>query len=435
MKILIISHNPFSSTSNNGKTLETIFQEYNSEDISMFYFSEMLPDLDYNQNYFRITDKDVIKNTLSFTTKYYKSFFSKDEKVSTIMSFSLEKKKRIVGYVKKIPFLRDFLWKCGKWKIKPLFNWIESNDPDCIFYVAGPNSFSHSVANFLSKKYNLPLILFFTDDYLLNPKCRNWIDVWQRKRMAIFYQHSINRASLCFAIGELMASDYQVYFKKPFFPIMNIAELSHKLPTANNEGIVISYFGGLHLGRWAEIAKLGKLLTLIQKDGDVPNIQLKVYSATLSSEVERCFKECNVNYAGFVNSDKMRMELAKADILLHVESTDDYYRSLTKLSVSTKLPEYISTGRSILGFGPFEVASMRLLSDHRIGYVISSDWQEDKIKTHLKSFIKDVSLREELANNAYEYAWTAFNPDFVRKQFMKKVDEIIKKRRIDYDTI
>lgn len=425
IKILVISHNPFSLTSNNGKTLEAIFKDYNKENLSQLFFSEMIPDTSYCDNYFRITDKNVIKNTICRNRNYYTNSFSNTHPLNN--KDQVSKGQCLKEFVKNVPFIRDFLWILGRWKIIPLFDWVTYNKPACIFFVGGINGFSHRIARYLAKKYNIPLVLYFTDDYLINPISRNWSDSFQKMRMKRFYKKTIQQASLCFAIGDIMARTYQEYFGKSFYPIMNVVTLRDKLsPIEHEEYITISYFGGLHLYRWKEILKLGKIFSSIQEENpSLPRIDFNVYTSHCSEENLKLFKEQNINYKGFVSNEKIVEEFSKADILLHVESSDLYYRSLTKLSVSTKIPEYLSTGRCVLGFGPKEVASMRLLDENQVGFVVSSDADENIIKDKLKELISSTSLREELANKAYIYACERFDPKKIRKDFMEKINKIV----------
>lgn len=422
-KALIISHNPFSSTSNNGKTLEAIFKDYKSGNLHQLFFSDMTPDLLYSENYFRLTDKDVIKNTFFRSKSFYTDSFNKKTKKDSNL-----KSKKINSFesIKRAPFIRDLLWTCGRWKTKELFNWIEKINIDYVFYVGGPYQFSHIISSFIAEKLDKPLVLYLTDDYLLNPINRNWIDVVNKKRMEKFYEKTINQAVLCFAIGDSMAEAYQSHYNKPFHAIMNMVEIEEPLPYPESKSIAISYFGGLHLDRWKEIVKLGKVLSIIRKENlNNLEIELNVYAKDCSNEIQSVFKENNVIYKGFIDSNNLRNEFYKSDILLHVESNNLYYRSLTKLSVSTKIPEYLSTGRCVLGFGPEEVASMRLLIDNNVGVFISSDLEEHVIVDCLKKIIDNKALRQKIAYDSYQFALKKFNPEVIREEFNQKISEIL----------
>ena len=61
--------------------------------------------------------------------------------------------------------------------------------------------------------------------------------------------------------------------------------------------------------------------------------------------------------------DKALQEQIKADSLLHVEAFDEKSKKSTRLSVSTKIFEYLYAGKIILGYGPSDVASMEYLRD------------------------------------------------------------------------
>ena len=60
-RILIISHNPFSEISNNGKTLEAIFSKFKKEELFQLYFvDDANADKNYAQSYFFTSDAPLI---------------------------------------------------------------------------------------------------------------------------------------------------------------------------------------------------------------------------------------------------------------------------------------------------------------------------------------------------------------------------------------
>mgnify|MGYP000361581007 CR=1 FL=1 len=63
-KILIISNNVLSQTSNNGKTLLSYFKNLNSKNIYQLYFSEEIPQLS-GYHYYKLSDKDILKGYLN----------------------------------------------------------------------------------------------------------------------------------------------------------------------------------------------------------------------------------------------------------------------------------------------------------------------------------------------------------------------------------
>lgn len=97
---------------------------------------------------------------------------------------------------------------------------------------------------------------------------------------------------------------------------------------------------------------------------------------------------------------------------------------MTRLSVSTKIPEYLIAGRPVLAFGPAEVASMRILSDNRIGYVISGDDTDEMITRKIKTFLVDFDLRESLGKDAYQFAVHHFDNIKCTEKFEQKISTL-----------
>ena len=68
-RILVISNNSFSNTTNNGKTLASFFDKYPVNNIAQLYFYLELPSYTHYHNYFRITDNDIVKCVLKKNDK------------------------------------------------------------------------------------------------------------------------------------------------------------------------------------------------------------------------------------------------------------------------------------------------------------------------------------------------------------------------------
>lgn len=415
MKVLVISHNSFSDVLNNGKTFESFFKDISKENLSQIFFcTNENPDFNYCTNYFRITDTDVLKRLLTFSSCCGKKVSIQDFQSSTSSPVTHNKWYVILkNKAEYLTTLRDLLWNFNTWNTKTLRDWCEESNPDIVFYVGGNFGFSHKVARYLSKFLNKPLVTYFTDDYVIFPKNRNILDVIQRYRMRKFYRKTIKRSSLCFAIGDLMCAEYCIYFKKDFFPLINSVDKHSYIPYIEKDVVNISYFGGLHLNRWKMLVRLAMA---------TQNAVINVYSmGKLSVEIESEFKRVGVHFHGGVTGNALQAAILDSDILLHVESDDDYNKSLTRLSVSTKIPEYLMSGRFVLGFGPPEVASMRLLSDNNVGIVIPSSTDNEELKTLLNNVLYNFDLRKETGLRGYNFAINKFDNNVIVRDFMNKL--------------
>ncbi len=417
MKILVISHNSFSKLGNNGKTYESIFSKIKKENISQLYFSQNeSPDFDFCDNYFKITDLDVINSLVKCHSKC--GGIVRNDNTETSTHLDLKTFNKFKQKSKYLTLARDMLWKFNSWKTKDLNIWLKEFNPDIIFFVGGFSGFSYNIACYVSKLLDKPLVTYFTDDYILYPKNRNFLDRIQRIKMKRVYKNIINKSSKLFVIGDLMANDYTNHFSKQFYPIMNSVPIEPYIDYKKREKITISYFGGLHLERWKMIVRIAQLLD--------DNTNINVFTiAKPSDEIINEFNRVGIVYCGSVKGDDLKKSMINSDILLHVESDDLYYKSLTRLSVSTKIPEYLMSGRLVLGYGPEEVASMKLLSDNNIGVVLSSKLSDDEIKLQLLNILNDYNEMKKNGYSGYKYVCENFDNEKIATEFIVQLNDVI----------
>lgn len=416
--VLIISHNAISKTSNNGKTIRSLFSHYDRSKLSQLYFHGYeQPDLTFIKDYFRITDRDIIR------TLFMKKHITMDN--SQYQAKNLEK--RIIfksKYYSLFLILRDYLWALNSNFYKYLINWVKEQNPQIVFFVAGNSGFSHRISCKLALHMQIPLVVFFTDDYLLHPQANSIFDKFHRKRMHKFYDKTVNSAKLCFGIGDMLCKEYSNYYNKKFYPIMNSVKIKDRSPLEFNERVTISYFGGLHLDRWRQIISFAKILKEIKLVIN-KTIHLNVYSKEIPKEnIMQEFNKWEINFKGFVNGNDMELCMYNSTFLLHVESDNHYYRSLTKLSISTKIPEYLISNRPIIAFGPTEVASIQFLSLNNIGFVISSDQYCKDTVSKLIEIFSNKDNYQKMANNAYSFARENFDNKKISSKFIQLLNSI-----------
>lgn len=420
-RILIISHNCFSKVYNNGKTLESFFSEFRKENLAqLFFVQDDTIDFDYCDDYFKITDADVLRKVITGCSKCGSVIDQKKETNTTIDNSFLNVHRSTIKKSKYLTIFRDLLWETRAWKTKELKDWCCEINPDVIFYTGGNLKFSHTIALYISKILDKPMVTYFTDDYLIYPKNRNIFDYIQQYRMKQFYRKTIERSSALYAIGDLMVEEYSKYFGKKFISIMNSVPVQPYLPYKNTGKINISYFGGLHLSRWQMIVRLAKLLD------NRKNININVYTVSKPDEkIMLEFDQSGITYKGKVVGSDLHNAILESDILLHVESDDTYYKSLTRLSVSTKIPEYLISGRLVLGYGPVDVASMRLLFDNGIGEVISSSSADSEVQSKLEQIVNDYEYRRCMGMKGYQFAVNKFDKVTISKQLKENIISLI----------
>ena len=136
LKVLVVSHNVFSFSSNMGRTLANFFKSFPCEDIAQLYLHTEVPTTDICKNYFRITDFDILKKRKSETgTRLSEADIQKDlasERIDEGVEaqiYQLGRKRRPWMYIG-----RNLLWGMGKWKNSRLKQWLDDFDADIIFF-------------------------------------------------------------------------------------------------------------------------------------------------------------------------------------------------------------------------------------------------------------------------------------------------------------
>jgi len=417
-KVLVVSNNSFSEYYNNGKTLESIFRGLEINDRAQIYFTQTgSPDLEFCKNYYCIRDKDI-----------FNVFLKNKSKTEVLIKKKVESnpnslKKILIAQKSLLRLFRDLIWATNFWKTDTLKNWCINQSPDYIFFVGGPGKFSYNVSLYISNLLAIPLVTFFTDDYLIYPLKKNIFDYIQYWRISHFYKKIVKNSSLCFTIGEMMSKEYSDYFNKDFYSIMNSIEIGDYCENKNNSTqLIVSYFGSIHTDRWKMIIRLAEFFNMNKFN----NIKIKVYVASVPEEkILNDFESSGVIYMGALFGEDLKNAMLNSDILLHVECNNIYSKSITKLSVSTKMPEYLALGKPILGFGPKDVASMKVLSDNGIGVVISPDQENYQNIQDINKLLSDQQYRVRLGKLGYDYALEKFNNKKVTHDFYNKIDNLL----------
>ncbi len=419
MKVLIISQNPFSSAGNNGKTLESIFKCFKKDDLAQLFFNGYeRPDFDYCGNYFRISEQDVLLHAFDKDQVGHKCEMEDANYEETKRSF-------------RFRALSHFFWSFGRWKSKGLIRWVSDFNPDVFFFVGGNVPYAHDVSIFLSEYFHRPLASYFTDDYVIYPEPKSMRNRIRLAALRKKYRKTISHSGLCFAICEEMSREYGKYFGKEFFPIMNIIDRPEDTSRVQRDLIpdqknYISYYGSLYYERWKMVADFAHLVRLTdEKDGCVGKHVVRLFTTSkIDDGQKRYLVEAGVLICDPVFGDSLAESMRESAYLLHVESDDAYYRSKTRLSVSTKIPEYLFSGRCTIAYGPLEVASMKLLLDNRLACVISSEWPRTECLAVLGNLFHNRNQYDQITERAQAYSQNKFNAKKIREEFYERLSSM-----------
>lgn len=357
--VLIISHNPLSETSNNGKTLASIFEGVPKENIYQIYLSAEKPNYSDMCHYLQINEKQILKSILCCENQCCKEVnatFDKQISVTISMSSFANQTKRL---------LRELIWKFGLWRPK-LAQWLKDKRFDAVFFMAGDGLFAYDVYSFVMESIEAKGCMFFTDDYVIGRSSCSPVAFIRRFLLRRKIHQSLKITKELFVISDEMKNAYYDIFHRDSCVVRNFSVESVSCKDKKNisDDVVMIYAGGLHYNRWKVLAEIANAINQINEHSRL-KCRLEIYSAQNVSQ--NILEEISIDgvseFKGSIPASQIAAIYSKADVLVHVESFDKKAMASTMYSFSTKIPEYMSAGKCIFAVGPNEVASMRYLLD------------------------------------------------------------------------
>jgi glycosyltransferase involved in cell wall biosynthesis len=216
-----------------------------------------------------------------------------------------------------------------------------------------------------------------------------------------------------------MARAYALRYGGEFKPFLNAVEpewlVPSRPPLAAGRRLVITYVGGLHLGRWRALREIAEEVRRLRAEG--LDAELVVHTQSrFAAEARQLEMPGVVRLGGPLEPTQVGAVLRAADVLLHVESFDEKLRRYTRYSVSTKIPECMGAGRPILAYGPGELASVDYVARACAGIsVVRQDRRE--LREALRSLLQSETLRQELGSRGFEVASREHDGEKQRARF------------------
>lgn len=342
-------------------------------------------------NVYRIGHEDVMigswlfKGKREVKTVMREQHVKESQKSSVLKSVILSLRRLIVDLYGFLPYRRN----------KELDLFIKEFKPDFIYCNASsPRMFR--LCEQYSKKLNVPFVPHIMDDwpYVLgtSTKLSKPLNRYYKRHLSSLF----SRCHVVFCISEYMCEEYRKrYGNFNFISLMHsVNEIKSEDNSQNSEEKIIIYAGSLYLERNETIMKLAGALTELKLEGYV----IEVYAPQEQwDELKEKFAAFPIiRYGGFVSQDVLEKRIAAAWALTLVESLDEEMLDYTRFSMSTKVPEYLASGKPILVIGHGLQGSIKYIKDNKAGYVATS---EEDLPQMVEDFVKLKDF-DEIKHNA-----------------------------------
>lgn len=431
VKVLIISNNAFSKTKNNGKTLDSMFEYFQESCVAQLYFNSEAPSSEKFENFYQISDSDVVKSLFTNANKVGRKISRVD---STPMA-NIESSKIINNLIAKTKksnifrLLREVAWLSGKWDTNELNSWINNFSPDVIFLCAGDSGFAFDIAKRIRERFKTKFIVYITDDYVLPRRTLN-IFWWIRRNLILNkMRKAVSESNLFITISQKMSDTYKEFLGKESEIAVNMTEMlkSGTEEVSSGNFVKMVYAGGLHSKRYESLHLLAKSIENYNKKAK-KKVLLEIYSN--SNPTKEILRKINIKnssqYLGSLDHKELKIVLNNCDVPVFVESFNKKSIESTRLSLSTKIPEYLSLGKPILAIGPANVASMEYLSE--VALCINDPID---IERGLQELVTNPSFRNKISNDAIAKFNTYHNADILKKKFKSNIESLVKTKEIN----
>lgn len=402
-RVLIVNAHPFETRRHTGVTLTNLFRGWPPDRLAQIYLSDFVPEFDVCRQYWKLGNDDVLRGMFKQRSLDRSISFPPPLAGAAALPAPAPFMRRIgLGVWIRRLFSRSFfellnvwLWQSPYVVNNRLRAWVWEFQPDVIYSMLGSMNVMQ-ITLLLAESNRVPIVPQFNDDWISTLYQTNPMAAYLRGKMMRLLDRILERASRVLVIGDLMGKEYAQRYRIACETFMNcVQESAYPAPRPRAAGpIRFVYIGDLHTNRWQPLMETGQVLSELAREG-LPN-ELLVYTypetvakygRILSGVPAIQMKECLPN-------EVMPQVLVDADCLVHVESFDAASRTYTKFSVSTKIPEYLMAGRCIFAYGPLEVASLRYISDEKVGVVVGVPDQK-RLRDALAILLRSPAMRNE----------------------------------------
>jgi len=296
--------------------------------------------------------------------------------------------------------------------------------PDCIFTIAGSWDYSGLIAQRVARRLKVPLVASFNDwfDY-------GWFPVHPAFRPAIerrfrrFYREA--DLALCTSEGmrEALGPHPNAHVLYPIGAALPSATAEFT-PHRPQDGAAIVAFGG-NLGEWYG----GMMERLIQHSADDSNrVRFQIFGskATWSKKFDEWARRAGV-FHGQVPFDKLRHEMARADVLLLPMGFGESCAQVEHTSFKTKFLDYVSFQKPILVWGPDYCSAVRIAREFDSAECCTSA-DERACRAILEKLVNDPSRQLQLVTNARRMYEDRFNPDRIHNVLVQQFRTVISAR-------
>ena len=170
-RILIVSASPL-RLDRQSRFLDSYFHGFSYKKIAQFFSNPDKPTEGYCCSYFQITDFRLLMKRFRKSIEPGVVF---SDHINTVADADrdagINNEEKVNSVFKKIKrwnisrSIRKIVWKEKYWNNEKFNEWLDSFNPELIFFVISNETYLFDIAKYIQNKFNIPIIMYIADDY------------------------------------------------------------------------------------------------------------------------------------------------------------------------------------------------------------------------------------------------------------------------------
>jgi glycosyltransferase involved in cell wall biosynthesis len=366
-RVLVVAHSPFNETRNNGITLSNLFRGWPRDRIAQLYFpfaTPIAPEFTVCERFWAITPSAILRGMIGQPVNGQVGPGMADGDAPRAFSTGVigraaQALGRSQPAIDLLEPARDLLYSLPTVLSDDARQWVRDFAPDVIYSILGSVP-AMDITVQLSDMLGVPIVPHVTDDWPATLYSRSaWLRPL-RPRVRRAFDAVLQRSPVRMVISPPMAREYAERYGGQYLAFSSVADgqrFDPSPPPDTGAPVRFTYIGGMHLERWRSVREIALAVRAASEAGHPASFEIYTMPDHVHSYGAQ-LADTGAVVQGWVPNARVPALLAAADVLVHVESFDPSIASYTRLSISTKMPEYLLSGRPTLAYGPGVAASI-----------------------------------------------------------------------------
>lgn len=438
-KLLIVSRGVWDDTIGTSSTLTNLFEDYEPDRLAHLYIETIAPNTKCCHRFFQISEISLVRKLYKWKTQTGHCFDIRKQEPAVIDNKIAEKEASTMQYVRGhrsiwMSFAREILWAFNGWKSNELKRFIMEFSPDVVWLDGSPLPLMNRLFDYVLNIAKKPAVIFMQDDVYTYESCGSG---WSAKLYKWMLRNKVRKVvQQCddmFVISPKMKREYDNIFGFNSTLITKGIDID-RIPPVSYEihnPLRLVYLGQVIYGRIYSLISIAEALENINADG--VKMQLFVYTNNQINEEEK--KKLLVKNNVFLMPPVPYYDVPRVvnenDVVVFVESFVPQYCNVARLSFSTKICDYLASGKCILAIGPRNIAPIEYFKEEDAAVVATS---KDEIVDAIQR-LSDKNVVEKYVNQARECALRNHDRKRMNEVVYGKINALVNNKNIYHEQI